>query len=223
MRYRLVIFDFDGTLIDSAACIVASIERALAALGRRCDSSRVREQIGLPLDEIIRAASPGIEDDVLADAVAGYRRAYATLEPELIAPFPGAVETVEALHAGGVTLAIATNKLTTRAQAPLVRLGIADRFDAIVGSDQVAHPKPHPEIVRRILSATRCPASAAVMVGDTEWDIEIAARAGIASCAVTWGNHGAARLARAQPTHTVGSFTALRNLVETLEGAAERN
>jgi phosphoglycolate phosphatase len=223
MRYPLVIFDFDGTLIDSAACIVASIEQALAEAGRRCESSRIREQIGLPLHAIIREASPGIEDEALADVVAGYRRAYAALEHELIAPFPGAIETVEALHARGVTLAIATNKLTTRAQVPLVRLRIADRFAAIVGSDQVAHPKPHPELVLRVLTATRSAASAAVMVGDTEWDIEMAARAGIASCAVTWGNHGAARLARAQPTHTVGSFRELGNLVESHEGAAERN
>ena len=223
MRYRLVIFDFDGTLIDSAACIIASIERALAGVGRRCESSRVREQIGLPLPAIIRAASPGIEDEAVADVIAGYRRAYAELEHELIAPFPDTVETVEALHARGVTLAVATNKLTIRAQAPLARLGIADRFAAIVGFDQVTHPKPHPEIVLRVLTATRCPASAAVMVGDTEWDIEMAARAGIASCAVTWGNHEAARLSRAQPTHTVRTFAELRNLVETLEGAAERN
>jgi HAD superfamily hydrolase (TIGR01509 family) len=133
------------------------------------------------------------------------------------------METVEALHAGGVKLAIATNKLTSRARAPLERLGIAGRFAAIVGSDQVTHPKPHPDIIDRVLTLTGEAAALALMVGDTEWDVEMAARAGVASCAVTWGNHDEARLRGARPTHLAGSFRELRTLVQTVERAENRN
>jgi phosphoglycolate phosphatase len=216
-KYSLVIFDFDGTLVDSARCITTSLERALSVCGCACDVTRVREQIGLPLESIIRQASAGIPDEAIGAVIAAYRQAYAALEEKLIAPFPGALDAIDAFHRDDVKLAIATNKLTERARITLERLGIDRRFAAIVGADRVAHPKPHPEIVLHVLAATGCPAETALMVGDTEWDIEMAQRAGVAACAVTWGSHDAARLARAQPLHVAGSFAELRKILQTIE------
>lgn len=204
--YDLVIFDFDGTLVDSARCITASLERALTACGCACDVSRVREQIGLPLETIIREASSGIDDAAIRPAIAAYREEYAALEGELIALFPGAMETIEAFHCAGMTLAIATNKLTERARITLERLGVADRFEAIVGADRVTNPKPDPEILWHVYKTTGWWPEASLVVGDTEWDIEMATCAGAASCAVTWGSHDAERLARARPSHVACSF-----------------
>ena len=216
-NYDLVIFDFDGTLVDSAHCITTSLERALTSCGFACDVTSVGEQIGSPLESIVRRASAGIADEAIGAVIAAYRREYAALEAETIALFPGARETVDAFHRGGVTLAIATNKFTGRARLTLERFGIADRFAAVVGADQVEHPKPHPEMVLRVLAAAACPPETALMVGDTEWDIEMATRAGTASCAVTWGSHDAARLTRARPTHLTSRFRELRKLVQTIE------
>jgi phosphoglycolate phosphatase len=216
-KYSLVIFDFDGTLVDSARCITTSLERALTTRGCACDVTHVREQIGLPLESIIRQASAGIADEAIEPVIAAYRTEYAALEGELIVPFPGAVEIIDALHRDGVGLAIATNKLTDRARMTLERFGIATRFAAIVGADRVAHPKPYPDIVLHVLAATGCRPDMALMVGDTEWDVEMARRAGVNACAVTWGNHSAARLARAQPLHVTSSFTELRKILQTIE------
>lgn len=216
-KYRLVIFDFDGTLVDSARCITTALERALASCGCPCDVTRVREQIGLPLASIIRDASDGIDSDTVDRVIAAYRHEYAALEEELIVLFPGAVETIEAFRRDRVTLAVATNKFTERARTTLERLAIAHRFEAIVGADQVTNPKPDPEILWRVYEATGWWPEASLVVGDTEWDIEMATRAGAASCAVTWGNHDAARLARARPSHVTSSFTELRKLVQTIE------
>ena len=218
-----MIFDFDGTLVDSARCITTSVERALNDCGCACDVSRVREQIGLPLDAIIREASAGITEAAIARVIASYREHYARLEEELIVLFPGARETLDELHGSAVRLAIATNKLTARAESALVRLGVASRFDAIVGADRAARPKPHPDILQEVLVATACRASDALMVGDTVWDIEMARRAGVASCAVTWGNHDAGRLALAGPSHMVSSFLELRNLIQSMPADAKRN
>jgi phosphoglycolate phosphatase len=212
--YHLVVFDFDGTLVDSARCIATSLERALADCGCPGDPGAVREQIGLPLHDILRAMSPGIDDRTIERAIEGYRRHYAELEHELIAPFPGARETIETLHRRGVALAIATNKLTARAAVTIERLGMRQLFAAIVGADQAAHPKPHPAILERTLAVTGHAAGDALMVGDTVWDLEMAARAGVAACAVAWGNHPVRRLLAARPAHVAGSFAALLDVVQ---------
>lgn len=218
MRYQLVAFDFDGTLVDSARCISESLARALVECGCAYDVSDVRSQIGLPLHDIIRHASRDIADARIDPVIAAYRRHYAALEEELIVLFPGARETVEELHRLGVRLAIATNKLSRRAEVTLDRLGIAGFFTAIVGSELVANPKPHPDILLRVLADTSHEPDEALMVGDTIWDLEMAARAGVAACAVTWGNQDAERLREARPAHLIDRFPVLLQVVQTLAG-----
>jgi phosphoglycolate phosphatase len=217
-RYSVVAFDFDGTLVDSAGCISASLERALVECGCACDVSDVRSQIGLPLHSIIRHISNGIRDAQIDPVIAAYRRHYADLESELIVLFPGARETVEELHRRGIRLAIATNKLSRRAEVTLERLGIAGFFTAIVGSEQVAQPKPHPDIMLRVLTRTGHQPASALMVGDTIWDLEMASRAGAAACAVTWGNQDIARLRAANPTYVIDRFSDLLDLLQTAAG-----
>jgi phosphoglycolate phosphatase len=218
LRYCVVAFDFDGTLVDSARCISTSLERALIECDCACDVSDVRSQIGLPLQVIIRHASAGIENERIDAVIAAYRRHYAALEHELIVLFPGARETVEQLRAAGIRLAIATNKLTQRAEQTLERLGLLESFDAIVGSEQVAQPKPHPDILLRVLALTGQSAHSALMVGDTIWDLEMAARAGVAACAVTWGNQDRTLLITAEPAHLIDTFPALLEIVQSVEG-----
>ena len=215
-RYRLVVFDFDGTLVDSARCITISLERALADCGCPCDATVIGGQIGLPLHTILRTAAPGIADDAIEEVVAAYRQHYARLEHELIAAFPGAHDTLSALREAGIALAIATNKLTMRAEVTVERLGLRPLFTAIVGADEARHPKPHPEILQRVLALAGCAPEEALMVGDTVWDVEMAARAGVASCAVTWGNQPLSRLQAAGPTHVVRSFRALLDVAQPL-------
>jgi phosphoglycolate phosphatase len=216
LRYQLVAFDFDGTLVDSARCISESLERALVECGCACDVSRVRSQIGLPLHDIIRHVSRDIDDARIDQVIAAYRHYYAVLEEGLIVLFPDARESVEELHRCGVRLAIATNKLSRRAEITLNRLGIAGYFTSVVGSEQVANPKPHPDILLRVLADTGLKPETALMVGDTIWDLEMATRAGVAACAVTWGNQDLDRLRAARPAHVIDRFPALLQVVQTL-------
>lgn len=203
-RYGLAIFDFDGTLVRSDDCITRSLEAALLASALPCDVAAARGLIGLPLDRIVRElAGEDLDDEAVRTVIAAYRGHYAAFEPELVACYPDVVEVLGALHASGVTLAIATSKTTRGVSATLERLGLTHLFAHVAGNDTVTRGKPDPEMVHAILSLADRPAADAIVVGDTTFDVEMATAAGVASCAVTYGNHTAARLAEARPTYVV--------------------
>ena len=214
----LVLFDFDGTLADSRACITTALERALASCQRACDTSQLHGLIGLPIEAIVRAVSPGIGDEAIRDVVVEYRRRYATLEADMVRPFPHAIKAIDDLRGRGVRLAIVTNKRADAARLTLARHGVVHQFDAIVGAEHVRYPKPHPEIVLHALHLTRTDPFATLVVGDTVWDIEMAHRGGVASCAVTWGIHDSRRLRQARPSYSVDAFPALVAVVDRLRG-----
>lgn len=203
-RYGLAIFDFDGTLVRSDDCITRSLAAALGGRSLPCDTAAARALIGLPLDRIVRElAGEAIDDSSVGEVIAAYRGHYAAFEPEMVACYPDVPEVLEALRGAGVTLAIATSKTTRGVSATLARLGLTALFAHVFGNDRVTRGKPDPEMVHAILSlAERTPADA-IVVGDTTFDVEMATAAGVASCAVTYGNHSAARLAEARPTHVV--------------------
>ena len=203
-RYALAIFDFDGTLVRSDDCITRSLEAALLGRALPCDVEVARGLIGLPLDRIVRQlAGEPLDDDAVGNVIAAYRGHYAAFEPELVACYPDVVEMLGALLAAGVTLAIATSKTTRGVSATLERLGLARLFSHVVGNDRVTRGKPHPEMVETLLDLSGRGAPDAIVVGDTTFDVEMATAAGVASCAVTYGNHPAARLAEARPTYVV--------------------
>lgn len=200
MTYQLAVFDFDGTLVDSEACIRQSIARALVDHGVPGADIR-KEWIGLPLSTIIRSACGSIDDARLASVIAAYRAHYADLDRDLTFAFPGVLDTLHDLAASGIRLAIATNKHSRPARATLDRLGVTALFEAIVGAEAVANPKPHPDLILRVLADTGVPADAAVMVGDATVDLQMAHAAGVAGCAVAWGNHPLDDLLACRPRH----------------------
>ena len=203
-RYALAIFDFDGTLVRSDDCITRSLEAALSSRSLPCDVAVARGLIGLPLDRIVRElAGEDLDASAVGDVLAAYRGHYAAFEPELVACYPDVVEMLAALHTAGIVLAIATSKTTRGVSATLERLGLAGLFAHVVGNDRVTRGKPHPEMVETLLDLSGRDAADAIVIGDTTFDVEMATAAGVASCAVTYGNHPAARLAEASPTHLV--------------------
>jgi phosphoglycolate phosphatase len=203
-RYGLGIFDFDGTLVRSDDCITRSLEAALHERSLPCDVASARGLIGLPLDRIVRElAGEALDGDAVDAVVQAYRGHYAAFEPELVACYPDVEDTLAALHAEGVTLAIATSKTTRGASAALERLGLARLFAHVVGNDRVTRGKPDPEMVRTILDLAGRTPDDALVIGDTTFDVEMATAAGVASCAVSYGNHPAERLAEARPTYVV--------------------
>jgi len=205
-RLRLVIFDVDGTLVDSQHDILAAMQEGFAAVG---EAAPARETIlgivGLSLDVAVARLAPHLPDALRRGIVEGYKDAYIRLRAgqgvALSSPlYYGARETLDALQGvPEMLLGVATGK-SARGLAKLVE---GHALEGYFVTRQVAdhHPsKPHPAMLRAALAETGVDPRDAVMVGDTSYDMEMARAAGIAGIGVTWGYHragaltGAARL-----------------------------
>lgn len=187
-RFRLVVFDWDGTLIDSTAAIVHAIRASAADLGLPVPS---REQashvIGLGLFEAIRAAVPIIERERMPAFIERYRHHYLRHDPDL-APFDGVPQLLGDLADSGAWLAVATGKSRVGLNRALDQMGWMGRFLTTRCADEGA-PKPDPWMLRDICDELGIGAAELVMVGDTTHDLGMARAAGAAAIAVAYGAH----------------------------------
>lgn len=190
---KAVVFDLDGTLVDSLPDILASFLYSFGHLGLPApDESEVRPLIGRPLDEMFTRFAP----EHVPQLVTAYRAHYAVHCADRTRPYPGTVEVLGALRARGYKLAVATTKRTDMARHVVTTLGLAEHLDHVQGTDGFPH-KPAPDVIFRALDALR--AEGTWMVGDTTHDIHAGKAAGLRTYAVTWGTHDAATLASASP------------------------
>lgn len=217
-----VIFDLDGTLVDTPRAIVETFTAAFASMGVQAqDPSAIRATIGLPLERAFsKLLGVPLEDGLVAQGV----KQYQVFFKELILPkagqllFPGVAEGLVTLRTQGFTLAVATSKFYASADALLKAAGLRDHFSMVVGADQVKQPKPNPEMGLMILRTLGIPAERAVMVGDTTHDLLMAKAAGMRSVAVTYGVHGVQELKSAGPTWVANTFDDVLKCVQTENG-----
>jgi phosphoglycolate phosphatase len=210
---RLVIFDVDGTLVDSQAHIVAAMDAAFTANGLTPpDRARTLSIVGLSLPVAMARLAPDHPDRIDA-LVEAYKHAFATLRhangAALSPLFPGARAALDALHAEDHTiLAIATGK-SRRGLLHILDLHDLHRhFQSVQVADD--HPsKPHPSMIEACLSDTGVTKDRAVILGDTTYDIDMARAAGIASLGVSWGYHPPEALTASGAADILHSFDAL--------------
>jgi phosphoglycolate phosphatase len=209
--YQLFVFDFDGTVADSAECIVASFAGALERNRLPpVDPALIVHYMGLSLSGVFRELTGNIHDDArIHQLVADYRNIYQTLLPEKTYAFPGIADTLKHLTAAGAVCTIATSKTTEAAIDSARHLGIDGHFTLCIGDDLVTNKKPHPEMLERTLAEIGIPAAAAVMIGDATTDIDMGNAMGIDTIAVTWGAHPVDRLRAAKPTHVIDAAAQL--------------
>lgn len=192
LRPTLLVFDCDGTLIDSQHAIVSSMVAAFASRGLAPPARReILQQVGLVLDRCVENLLPvGAEDEREAVAAA-YRAHYGQLRAEgrLDAPlFPGTAEMLRSLQERGFLLAVATGMSRRGLNNTLEEHQLSDLFVATRTADE-APSKPHPQMLEDILDTCGVEAPMAWMLGDTTYDIEMARNAKVAPVAVTWGYH----------------------------------
>jgi len=201
MTTRLAIFDCDGTLVDSQANICRAMEMAFAAEGLgHPDHHRVRRIVGLSLVEAMRVMLPGAEPQfhvVLADH---YKNAFhelrgnGTLQQEPL--YDGLTELLDRLDRQGWMLAVATGKSDRGLDLCLTHHGIKHRFVSLQTADR--HPsKPHPSMIYQALADAGAEPHAAVMIGDTSYDMAMGVAASVRAIGVDWGYHDAAELTQA--------------------------
>ena len=222
---RLIIFDVDGTLVDSRRSILAAMGGAFAAANRPLPpEAEVLGIVGLSLPEAMAALVPDADAAENARLVRFYKEAYLALREagagEAEAPlFPGALAALDRLAGAGHTLSIATGKARRGLDYMLATHDLADRFVGTQTADD-APSKPHPGMVLACLAATGLPASAAVVVGDTEFDMAMARAAGARAIGVGWGYHEQARLVRGGAEMVIAEFDELDTALAAEDHAA---
>jgi len=192
---RAVLFDMDGTLVDTLPDIAAAVNATLEGLGLRAlDQATIKTLIGNGPRVLSRRALDAQESldsagrEQLVDSVlAGYAQRYAGQLGKLGSAFPGVLECMHALAARGIKLGVVSNALQHLAEAVLARFGIAPLLDIVIGGDSVNHHKPHPEPLWLACERLGVRPHETLMVGDSINDVSAARAAG---CPVVCVPHG---------------------------------
>lgn len=213
MVYQLVIFDWDGTVMDSTGRIIACMHKAGADLCLPVlEDDAVREIIGLGLPEALRTLYPGIDDDALARMRERYAVHFVAAEASPSRLYPGARETLAALRGAGLRLAVATGKSRKGLERVWASSGLGDSFDASRCADET-HSKPHPAMVTELLAELGVAPERALVVGDTSFDLQMARDAGVDRVAVSYGAHPVNRLMNFHPLAVIDALPQLLPLL----------
>lgn len=188
MKYELVVFDWDGTLLDSAGAIVKAIQAACRDLDLPVpDNARASHVIGLGLADAMRHAVPDLAPENYQAMVDRYRFHYLSGDHALTL-FDGVPAMLARLHAAGHILAVATGKSRLGLERALDHSGLRPFFSASRCADE-CHSKPHPQMLEELMAEFGVTSSATVMIGDTSHDLLMASNAGVDALAVTYGAH----------------------------------
>jgi phosphoglycolate phosphatase len=221
----LIVFDLDGTLIDTAPDLVATLNVVFEreglppvpyATARNLIGGGARAMIARGIKAEGRSVTPERLEQLFADFVAHYTEHVA----DLSRPFPGLIGALDTLSQRGHRFAVCTNKFERQSLLLLNQLRLADRFDAICGQDTFGIPKPNPEILHRTIAAAGGAPQHAIMIGDSETDISTARAAGIPVIAVDFG-YSERPVAEYRPDRLISHFNQLPGQIAALLPAAQ--
>lgn len=211
-RYRGVLFDLDGTLVDSLELILSSYRHTMAEhLGRVPPDEEWLRTMGRPLKEQLRE---------FADSDEGARAMFETYlehnerhHDRLVRSFPGMREAVGALGSRGYRLAVVTSKLRDQAIREIGTCGLDGHFEVLVCADDVERPKPDPEPVRQAIDRLGLAPGELLFVGDSIYDLQAGDAAGVDTAAALWGPFDREQLAPGQPEYWLETIPELLRLL----------
>ena len=213
---RLVIFDLDGTLINTIADLGACTNYALQKLGYPThDIESYKFRVGNGINNLFRRSLP--EGEKTDENVLRVRREfipyYNAHNTDLSRPYPGMVTLLEELQAQGILIAVASNKYQEATTKIIGELYPSIRFSAFLGQREGINIKPDPQIVFDILQATEVDKADVLYVGDSGVDMQTGCNAGVETCGVTWGFRPRTELEPLHPQHMEDSVDELRQLI----------
>jgi phosphoglycolate phosphatase len=208
-NYSLLVFDWDGTLVNSNDLIVEAVQKTALDLGHAVPAEvEIRKHIGLILETIQQQLFPKINYDVFCEVFHRYFN-----EEKLAAHFfTGTIETLTYLKEQGFTLAIATNRPRARLEMALNMANIKNLFAAARSPDDY-FPKPHPDMLTTLLDELRHKPKDALMIGDTTFDMQFAQNAKVDALAVCYGHHKKEQLAAFNPVGFLEDVRDLKNIL----------
>ena len=215
MRYKLVIFDYDGTLADTRGPIVAAKQETMLALGLPVlDEEACASTIGLTAEMAFRETYPDLPDETIRKCVDLYRTNFAKLMETAVPPlFPGVTDVLKRIAASGMTLSIASSRQDRMLIELLKKQDLYRFFPYILGGNDTPRLKPHPDAVIRTVTDLHVRPEEALVVGDMPYDILMGSRAGAATCGVTYGNASREKLLEAGADHIIDRIGLLKEIL----------
>lgn len=212
MKYRLLVFDWDGTVIDSHSAIAECMQEASRELGLPVpERERATHVIGLGLHDAMRIVAPDLPAHRYPEFIAAYRRNFLARE-DTMQPFPGMRELLVLLSENSA-LAVATGKSRRGLDRALKATGLERHFRASRCADET-HPKPHPAMLLELMDGLSFRADEVLMIGDTSHDLRMASAAGVDAVAVSYGAHARDGLLACGPRACLASVEELRTWLE---------
>ncbi len=221
--FDLLVFDWDGTLINSIAWIVECIQQAaLSCAYKKPDIGAVRGIIGLSLGEAMSTLFPGASKDTTAKLVNRYRELYCSKNIQQNDLFFGVADMLVSLRGQGYLLAVATGKGRVGLNAAMCATSTEDLFDATRCSDETAS-KPDPMMLLQIMDQLGVNRNRTLMIGDTVHDLKMAQNAGVSAIAVSCGADGESALNKYAPLYCLSNTVELMGSLELLPGRLSEN
>ena len=214
-KYSLLVFDWDGTLMDSKAQIVNCMQSAVAELNLEPRSDQqISDIIGLGLEEAIIALYPKLNGKVVTLTAQTYREHYLFKDKTPSPLFKGVEDVISGLRDKGYDLAVATGKSRRGLEKGLSETGMHDYFPITRCADET-RSKPHPQMLEEILVDYNTDAAKALMIGDSEYDLQLANNAKVDGFAVSYGVHNLMRLLKQDPVGFIDNIEQLPAWLET--------
>ena len=211
-NFKAIFFDFDGTIADTVNGILATMTATFKELNLPVPpQDAMKSTIGMLLGDALQQLG-NLDDSQRVIAVKTYQRLFREVELPNTRIFPGVLQTLQILKSNGVKMAIVTSRGIESLRLILTQNNILEYFDELVTRDNGFKPKPAPDMVNYLLQKMSLAPSDVLVVGDTTFDIDMGTAAGCKTCAVTYGNHSAERLATSKCDWMVGRFEEIANI-----------
>ncbi len=208
-RFELIVFDWDGTLMDSTGMIAACVQAVARDLGvAEPSDAQARHIIGLGLVDALQQAMPELPEHRHSEAVERYRHHYLA-QDHLLLLFDGIPELLDELQAAGYLLAVATGKSRGGLDRALQVSGLGTRFQSSRCADE-CHSKPHPQMLEQLMTEFGVSPASTLMIGDTTHDLLMARNADVDALGVSYGAHPRAALEAAAPLFCASDVAELR-------------